>query len=204
MRLLVALAATLVLAGCSAGSSQDAAPERIVTPASHVDVDTPALREQKQQAGIEDCRPGEAALDDPDALPKIVLPCLGGGPKVNLNELRGPLVINLWAQWCEPCREELPFYQRLHEEAPGGVRVLGIDYLDPQPAGALELAADTGVTFPLLADPSGALRQEFRIRGLPGVVLLDETGRVRHLEFTVIDSYRELVDLVERHLDVEN
>lgn len=203
MRSLVVLAAVLMLAGCAADPAEDGAPDRVVTPVSHVDVDTPALRAQKQQAGIEPCRPGKAPLDDPAALPKVVLACLGGGPEVNLNELRGPLVINLWAQWCKPCRDELPYYQRLHHESPGGVRVLGIDYLDTQPAGALELAADTGVTFPLLADPGGALREEFRVRGLPGVVFVDETGRVRHLEFTRVDSYHELLELTERHLEID-
>jgi thiol-disulfide isomerase/thioredoxin len=205
VRLLSTLAAALLHAGCAgAGERGGPAPaDRVVTPVSNVDVDTPALREQKQQAGIEDCPAGTAPLDDPDALPKVVLPCLGGGPEVNLNELRGPMVVNLWAQWCEPCRAELPYYQRLHEESPGGVRVLGIDYLDTQPDGALELADDSGVTFPQLADPSGSLREELRIRALPGVLFVDEGGRVRHLEFTRIDSYRQLLRMTERYLDIE-
>jgi hypothetical protein len=99
-------------------------------------------------------------------------------------------------------RTELPYYQRLHEEGQGEVAVLGIDYLDTQPEGALALAKATGVTFPLLADPDGLLRPEFRIRGLPGVVLVDADGRVTRVEFSVMQSYEQLTALVEEHLGV--
>lgn len=200
MRLVVLASLLALLVGCAGASNGVGSPEQVVTPDTNVDVSTAELRAQKEGAGIEPCRPGEEPVAHEDALPSIVLPCLGGGPAVNLNELHGPLVINLFAQWCEPCREELPYYQRLHEEAPGGVRVLGIDYLDPQPGRALGLVEEAGVTFPLLADPSGALRPVFRIRGLPGLILVDGRGRIAHHDFTVIDSYRELTELVARHL----
>jgi thiol-disulfide isomerase/thioredoxin len=125
---------------------------------------------------------------------------------VDLSRLRGPLVVNLFAQWCGPCREELPFYERLHEEGEGKVAVLGIDYLDTQPAGALQLAEATGVTFPLLADPGGLLRAPFRVRGLPGVLFVDAQGRNTNdggrPTFTVIRSYDELTALVREHLGV--
>ncbi len=168
---------------------------------TNVDVDTPELRAAKKAAGIDVCEPGR---EDPvaDGLPEVTLPCLGGGPDVELSALRGPMVVNLWAYWCGPCREELPYYQRLHEEASDKVAVLGIDYQDTLPQQALALAAETGVTFPLLADPSAQLRVPFRVRGLPGVLLVDGDGKVTHLEYTVIRSYDELRDLVARHLDV--
>ncbi len=168
-----------------------------------VDVDTPELRSLKKQVGVATCEPG-----DPDAapaaggMPEVVLPCLGGGPDVNLATLRGPLVINLWAQWCGPCREELPYYQQLHERAGDEVGVLGIDYQDTQPAAALELLRETGVTFPQLADPAAAIRVPFRVRGLPGVVFVDRDGAVTHTEYVVVRSYAQLRDLVQEHLDV--
>ena len=197
-----ALAGALLLTGCSVGVPP--APDGASAPVqqSRVDVDTPELRAAKADAGIEPCEPVDAPPADADPLPEVTLPCLGGGPAVDLSGLRGPVVVNLFAQWCEPCRDELPYYQRLHEQGDRDVRVLGIDYLDTQPDGALALAADTGVTYPLLADPDGVLRSEFRIRGLPGVVFVDAEGRVTHVEFTVIRSYRQLTDLVEEHLGV--
>jgi len=201
MRAVPALLALVLVAGCSVGTP----PEDPVDGSgsagleSDVDVDTPALRAAKAAAGIADCAPGDAT---DGGLPDVTLPCLGGGPAVPLPDVRGPVVVNLFAQWCEPCRDELPYYQRLHEEGGGDVRVLGIDYLDTQPGGAIALAKATGVTFPLLADPDGALRSELRVRGLPGVVLVDADGDVAHVEYTVIRSYRQLTDLVDEHLGV--
>ena len=203
----VGLAACLLLAGCSAqppagpgdsgvsataGNSSSSA----ATVEGRVDVDTPALRALKAKALVQTCRPGTAT----GGLPAVTLPCLGGGPSVDLSTLRGPTVINLFAQWCGPCRAELPYYQALHVKAKGRVRVLGIDYLDTQPLAALELARRAGVTYPLLADPSGTLRSGLGIRGLPGVVLLDAHGKVTDVEFRVFRSYTELRALVRRKL----
>ena len=146
-----ALVAVLLLL-TSACSEQPDEPE---AQQSSVDVDTPELREQKRAAGIEDCPAATSAPPADAALPGITLPCLGGGPDVDLSALEGPLVVNLWAQWCEPCRDELPFYQRLHEEGAGKVRVLGIDYLDPQPGGAIALAEAPGPATPGAAGRRG-------------------------------------------------
>lgn len=169
---------------------------------SKVDVDTAELRALKKQAGVEPCQPGDAAGRPTAGLPDITLSCLGGGPDVDLGSLRGPLVVNLWAQWCGPCRAELPYYQRLHVEAGDVVDVIGVDYQDTQPGAALELAAATGVTYPLLADPGAGLRVPFKVRGLPAVVFVDSDGTVTQVEYVVVRSYDQLQDLVEEHLDV--
>jgi thiol-disulfide isomerase/thioredoxin len=192
----------LVLSACTQTSgvpSETDAPRFQV----NVDVDTPELRAMKKEAGVEPCRDGAGGNDSvAGGLPDLVLPCLGGGPDVHLASLRGPMVINLWAQWCGPCRAELPFYQELHERAGDQVEVVGIDYQDTQPQQALELIQETGVTYPLLADPAAKLRVPFRIRGLPGVVFVGPDGTVKHMEYVVIESYGQLRELVEQHLDV--
>jgi thiol-disulfide isomerase/thioredoxin len=200
---LLAGALLVLVAGCG---TDEPAPDTTTPAATHVDVDTPALRAQKADAGIADCTAPEGGAPVDGGMPELTLPCLGGGPDVALSGLRGPLVVNLFAQWCGPCREELPYYERLHEQGKGKVDVLGIDYLDTQPAGALELAQATGVTFPLLADPGGLLREPFRVRGLPGVLFVDAQGRITNdggrPTFTVIRSYDELTSLVREHLGV--
>ena len=192
----LACLACLVPAGCARQPGPAMRPQH-----TSVDVDTPSLRALKARAGVEPCRRG-AASPAAHGLPDLTLPCLGGGPPVALSGLRGPLVVNLFAQWCGPCRTELPFYQELHRRAKGTVQVLGVDYLDEQPAGALEVARAAGVTYPLLADPSGRLRPELRVRGLPGVVLVDRSGAVVDVEFRVFRSYAELRQLVQHRLGV--
>jgi thiol-disulfide isomerase/thioredoxin len=201
-----AASGVLLLAGClpadDPGSEEapDQGPGRF---AVDVDVDTPALRAAKEQAGIADCpAPDGPAPQTENPLPEVTLACLGGGRDVDLSALRGPMVVNLWAQWCGPCREELPYYQQLHERAGDRVRVLGVDYQDTRPDWALDLLDQTGVTYPSLADPAGELRVPFRVRGLPGIVLVDGAGEVVHVEFLVIESYDQLAGLVDEHLGV--
>ncbi|NUS51845.1 MAG: TlpA family protein disulfide reductase, partial [Nocardioidaceae bacterium] len=191
----VLAACLLLLAGCSSNAGGDTSAAAV--PKSHVQVDTPQLRAAKRAAGVEPCRPGSSSSD----LPDLSLACLGGGPDVRLSRLQGPLVINLFAQWCGPCRSEMPYYQQLHEKAKGSVRVVGVDYLDTRPDMALRLVKDTGVTYPLLADPDGRLRADFGIRGLPGLVLVKPDGSV-DVQFRVVRSYAELRGLVEKGLGV--
>jgi thiol-disulfide isomerase/thioredoxin len=196
-RLLAALAACLVLTSCAGQQDTGGQPDQ-----GSVTVDTPALRALRARAGLEPCRPTGTVAAASGGLPSVTLPCLGGGPSVDLAGLRGPMVVNLFAQWCGPCRKELPYYQRLHRAGRGAVSVLGVDYLDTQPGRALQLAAGSGVTFPLLADPDGRLRRDLKVRGLPGIVFVDADGTVSTVEFRSFGSYAELRDLVEQRLDV--
>lgn len=199
---LAAALTALVLTGCApdgAGGGSGVQPGR-----ARVDVDTPQLARARDDAGIELCAPGGGSAVD-GGLPAVTLPCLGGGPDVDLSSLEGPMVVNLWASWCGPCRKELPFYQAFAEEHGDEVAVLGVDYQDVQPAAALELAKETGVTYPLLADPQGLLNGATpfpRLGGLPFLALVDEDGRVVHREYVEITSERQLSDLVERYLEV--
>ena len=105
-------------------------------------------------------------------------------------------MVNLLAPVVRAVPRELPFYQRLHRDGKGKVGVLGIDYQDTQPDGALALAEETGVTYPLLADPDGLLRAEYRIRGPAGrpVRRRRRQGHQRGglPSFTVIRSYDQL------------
>jgi len=198
VRVAAAVLVALVLTGCS-----EAAELPSPGPAQ-VDVDTPALREMKVAAGVEPCRPGD---DEPveDGLPEITLPCLGGGDDVDLSSLRGPLVVNLWASWCGPCREEMPILQSFHERYGEQVPILGIDYQDQQVTGAMELVQETGVTYPLLADPQGSLDGATpipRLQGLPFLAFVDAEGRVVHREFVTLETERQLRDLVDEHLGI--
>ena len=186
------VAACLLLASCTASGSGTPKISQ-----SRVDVDTPQLRALKADAGVAACRPGSGQ----GQLPELTLPCLGGGRSVDLSTLQGPLVVNLFAQWCGPCRQELPYYEELHRKGRGVVKVVGVDYLDVRPDQALKLVKDTGVTYPLLADPSGDLRADLKVRGLPGVVFVKADGSI-DVQYRVVRSYAELRGLVQDQLGV--
>jgi len=198
-RLVVAALLAVSLSACTSdGGGIDVRPP-------DVEVDTPALREVKARIGMEDCVPGDG---DPveGGLPEVTLPCLGGGPDVDLSSLRGPLVINLWQASCEPCREEMPALEAFHQQYADRVMILGIDFNDVHPGRALELAEETGATYPSIADPGGELMAEdtFAVarRGLPAFVFVDEDGSVVGQASGGVDSVDEVKDLVAEHFGI--
>lgn len=199
LKALLAVALAAALTACtSTGPQVDVRPP-------DVDVDTPALRTVKERIGMEDCRPGDAAAVE-GGLPEVTLPCLGGGPDVDLSSLRGPMVINLWQANCEPCRREMPALEEFHQQHGDQVAILGVDFNDVHPDGALALAEATGATYPSVADPGGELmaEQAFAIgrRGLPAFVFVDADGAVVGQHSGGVESVGEVEDLVADYLGI--
>lgn len=191
---LVVLASAVALTACTGEGPLPDAPDL----ATHVDVDTPALREAKQDLGVEPC----PELSGPGSdLPDLTLPCLGGGREAALSDISGPAVVQLWASWCVSCPDELPLYQRLHDEYGDKLTVLGVDWQDTQPGKAMALLDLTDTTMPQLADPGGDLAEHYRLTGLPGVLLVDDEGAVT-FKLMRIDSYDQLLGLVRDHTGV--
>lgn len=198
-RAVLALLLAAVLTACTSDGG------RIDVRPPDVDVDTPALREVKARIGMEDCAPGTGEPVE-GGLPELTLPCLGGGPDVELSSLRGPVVINLWQAFCEPCREEMPALEEFHKQYGDRVPVLGIDFNDVHPDGALALAEETGATYPSVADPGGELMAEdtFAVarRGLPAFVFVDAEGKVVAQDSGGVDSVAEIKAKVAEHLGI--
>jgi cytochrome c biogenesis protein CcmG/thiol:disulfide interchange protein DsbE len=117
---------------------------------------------------------GDHEEDEAPPLPTAVLV----PPKATVDSLRGkPAVINFWASWCEPCKEEAPHLQRFHERNRDRAAVVGVSYTD-QLAGAKRFIERYGWTFPNLSDPEGVVGAEYELVGLPVTVILDSEGRI--------------------------
>lgn len=203
MRAGASLAAALLALGTLTGCTTDSESPGLMP--ADVDVDTPRLRELKRDVGMEPCPRVPAADRVDEGLPALTVPCLGGGRDVDLGSLRGPLVVNIWQSFCQPCIKEMPALQEFHERHGNRVDVLGIDYQDTRPEAALELARRTGATYPSVADPGGEIngRDGFPVlRGVPYFVLVDEDGRVAHIEVGGVDRVGEIEAMVEEHLEV--
>jgi cytochrome c biogenesis protein CcmG/thiol:disulfide interchange protein DsbE len=107
------------------------------------------------------------------------LPVLGGDGTGSLADYEGKVVlVNVWASWCEPCRDELPLIQKAHEmlSARGGT-VLGIDVKENSGA-ALKAVDEFGLTFPNLRDRDGSYVREWGQTGYPENYVIDRQGRV--------------------------
>ncbi len=200
----VALVGLLVVTGGAVACEADPQDPGLLAGPAQIDVDTPELRRLKADLGVEDC-PEVAAAPVEGGRPDLTQPSLGGGREVPISGLRGPLVVNIWASWCGPCRSEMPVLQKFHERYAEQVPILGIDYEDSQVAGAFDLVRETGVTYPLLADPQSTLQGADPFPGMMGLPLfafVDEQGLATVVAGGV-ESLDELVDLVDVHLGVE-
>jgi len=109
------------------------------------------------------------------------------GKPLLLGALRGQaVVINFWASWCEPCREEMPSLAQLARAHTGKLRVLAVNYKE-SPASVAQFAATTGLDLPTLRDPDGALARAWGIRVFPSTVLIASDGRVRSVVRGALD-----------------
>src|ERR687895_2580474 len=111
--------------------------------------------------------------------PELELPRLSGDGKGSLEDYRGQVVVlNFWASWCEPCRDESPLLQRWHERLEKrDATVLGVDAFDE--IGRARAFVDRyGLTYPMLRDGAGDTRERFGILGFPETFVIDRRGRI--------------------------
>jgi peroxiredoxin len=117
--------------------------------------------------------------------PDFVLDDLAGNP-VQLSDLRGSVVvINFWASWCDPCREEMPVLQAFYDQyADQGLVVLGVNatYTDSK-SDAVSFIEELGLTFPMLFDETGEVGDQlYRVVGLPTSYWIDQDGIIRFFQ----------------------
>jgi thiol-disulfide isomerase/thioredoxin len=199
-RLAWLLAPVLLAAGCGGDPGRPAAAEEDPGPppfAGCAGLSEPPPRAVAGPAVAETGAPDER----PAALPRLSLPCYADGAGVQVAELRGPAVVNLWASWCGPCRSELPVLQRFADRTAGRVHVVGVVSGDTR-VGSTSLARDLGVRFPALFDPDEELKRALRRPGLPLTLFVDARGGIRHLDDSGALGPRALDRLAERHLGV--
>lgn len=115
------------------------------------------------------------------AAPDFTLELLGGG-EVTLSELRGkPVVVNLWASWCPPCRAEMPAIQKVYQDYQDlGLVVLGVNTTNQDnEADAAAFVRQYGLTFPIPLDRDGSVSARYELRGLPTTFFIDRKGMIR-------------------------
>ena len=106
------------------------------------------------------------------------------GSTVSLDAYKGhPVVVNFWASWCVPCREEFPvFKDKLAALGPSdGLVVLGVLYKD-QADLAKSFVTDFGATWPTVTDPDGSIGTAYRIAAPPQTFFIDKTGVIRAVQ----------------------
>lgn len=110
--------------------------------------------------------------------PDFTLSLYDGGD-LTLSKLRGQVVvINFWASWCAPCREEAPALERVWRDYKDrGVVFIGVDYVDVE-SSAREYMAEFDITYPNGLDNGQRISHAYRIRGVPETFFVDKSGNI--------------------------
>ncbi|BFM17725.1 TlpA disulfide reductase family protein [Maricurvus nonylphenolicus] len=105
-----------------------------------------------------------------------------GGKNLRLSEHRGEVVmINFWASWCGPCRQEMPELDKLHQRyQDAGFTVLGVN-VETDTKAANKLLKKIPVTFPVLYDTESTASKLFDVDAMPTTLLVDRNGQLRYL-----------------------
>jgi cytochrome c biogenesis protein CcmG/thiol:disulfide interchange protein DsbE len=132
--------------------------------------------------------------------PDFTLPTLDG-ETFRLSDQRGQVVvINFWASWCGPCRDEAPALQRIWERyRDQGVMVVGVTYAD-EPDDSRAFMREFGVTYPNLDDARSEVSKDFyHITGVPETFVVDQAGNVARFYFSVVNE-AELTAVIDELL----
>jgi cytochrome c biogenesis protein CcmG/thiol:disulfide interchange protein DsbE len=121
--------------------------------------------------------------------PGVSLPPLGGGRPASLRAWAGRVVVlNYWASWCPPCRDESPLLERWQQRiAPLGGTVVGVDALDVT-SDARAFVRRYHLRYPMLRDGDGHSQQRFGITGYPETFVIDRRGRIAAVRRGEVDA----------------
>ncbi|MFI8567602.1 TlpA family protein disulfide reductase [Rhodococcus sp. NPDC078407] len=177
--------------------------------------DTPeALAPLRQDAALAACpaASGNSASDNSASgtaagpLTGITLECIGDGSYLDVGQaLAGrPALLNIWAYWCGPCAEELPYLQQYAERAGDAITVVTV-HNDPNEANGLTRLTDYGVTLPGVQDGGGRVAAAVGAPNvLPVSVLISADGTVAKVLPQPFDSVDDIADAVRVNLGVDS
>ena len=114
------------------------------------------------------------------------------GENLRLSEYRGDVVmINFWATWCGPCRQEMPLLDDLYNRYQRvGFNLLGVN-IDDDSGRAMQMYEELGVSFPVLFDEKKEVSKLYQVEAMPVTILVDRHGTVRHVHLGYKPGYEE-------------
>lgn len=121
---------------------------------------------------------GGPSIEVGDEAPDAAIDPLGGGSEVSLSDHRGEWVLlNFWASWCDPCRDEAPAIEEFARRNRDDVVVIGMDSKENS-VDAQEFADEYDLSYELLHDGEGEMMDNYNVKGLPESFLIDPEGRI--------------------------
>ena len=136
---------------------------------------------------------------------KLQMQCLDGSSNINFYSIKGPLIINVWASWCEGCKEEMPYFIDLYANPVfknGQIKLLGIDVDEKNADSGPNFIKSYGMSWPHLIDIEDKSKFLFG-PGVPVTWFIDETGGVVESKIGAYSSKEELFKQVEKAFKVK-
>jgi peroxiredoxin len=147
------------------------------------------------------CTTALAASSAKGPAPDFTLTARGGKP-LSLAKYKGQVVmLNFWASWCVPCKQEMPLLETIHKKySKMGFTMIGVN-VEPDSKAADAVLAKIPVSFPIVYDTQSKVSQLYQVYGMPSSVIIDRKGQVRLLhkgykpgdENAYLDSIRSLI-----------
>ena len=105
---------------------------------------------------------------------------LQSGRRVTLADYQGQVVLlNIWATWCEPCKVEMPSLEQLQKDlGPQGLKIVAVSIDEGGPDVVRQYARDLGLTFGILHDQSGRIKQIYQTTGVPESFVINRAGKI--------------------------
>lgn len=135
----------------------------------------------------------------------VLMPCLDGSGEVNVHQLKGPLLINVWGSWCEGCKQEMPYFVELYQNSlfkSGQIQMLGVNVEEKSKEDASEYIQKSGMSWPNLDDVSGISKSIFG-PGVPVTWFIDENGKTVETKIGAYTNKEQLFNQVEKAFGVK-
>lgn len=118
------------------------------------------------------------------------------GDSVKLSDLNGKKVmLNFWATWCPPCKEEMPAMEKLHKEAGEDLLILAVN-IDPH-LDVQGFVNENKLTFPILLDTDDTVNEKYQILSIPTTYFIDSKGIIQHVSLGSME-YDEMKELTKK------
>jgi thiol-disulfide isomerase/thioredoxin len=131
-----------------------------------------------------------------------LLKCLDGNSTVDIGQIKGPVLVNVWGSWCGPCKEEMPIFVDFYSKYKEKVALIGISVEEADVQNARDFVELYGMSWPNLNDPDGSTRGTLGM-GVPITLFIDAQGKVAFRKIGVVTTIEELERDTQKYLGVQ-